>query len=99
MRYTESWLSTEEVATKKGVKPATVVGYLIDAHATGLTLDLDRRPQLSPVCVATVRAATAAVADAGGDVHSVKQVRERLVVVAEMPTYIEVRIQIARDRC
>lgn len=72
--FTEAGLSVVEVAASKAVKPSTVVGYLLDAQANGLPLDLGRLPQLSPACDAALRAATAAVAEEGGDVSSVKQV-------------------------
>ena len=99
--FAESGLSVEEVATEKSVQPATVIGYLLDAETSGLPVDLQRLPQPSPACAAAVRAAVAAVAVEGGDVISVKQVRARLgeicIDAAEVPTYSEIRMQIALD--
>ena len=87
------------MATEKSVQPGTVIGYLLDAEASGLPVDLQRLPQPSPACAAAVRAAVAAVAVEGGDVISVKQVRARLgeIDAAEVPTYSEIRTQIALD--
>jgi hypothetical protein len=94
-------LSVEAVATEKAIQPGTVVGYLLDAQASGLPVELQRLPELSESCVEAVRAASAAVAEQGGDPLSINEIRARLAHGAAAgapttPTYTDVRLFLAR---
>ena len=92
-------LSVEAVATEKAIQPGTVVGYLLDAQASGLPVELQRLPELSESCVEAVRAASAAVAEQGGDPLSINEIRARLAHFAgapTAPTYTDVRLFLAR---
>ncbi len=101
--FMDKGLSVEAVATQKAIRPSTVVGYLLDAQASGLPLDLPRLPELSEPCVEAVRAASAAVAEQGGNPLNINEIRVQLATssdftggVASMPTYTDVRLFLAQ---
>jgi hypothetical protein len=62
-------------------------------------VELQRLPELSESCVEAVRAASAAVAEQGGDPLSINEIRARLAPYAgapTAPTYTDVRLFLAR---
>jgi ATP-dependent DNA helicase RecQ len=93
--FTEAMLSVDEVARAKAVKTDTVIGYLLDVYMNGWPLDFSRLPRLRTEDVTAVRDAVKGVQSDGGDIGSMKQIRERLVD-PEFP-YIDIRLQLARD--
>eukprot|EP01043_Picozoa_sp_COSAG02_P008478 COSAG02_NODE_272_length_26345_cov_761.363179_5_plen_1026_part_00 len=93
--FTEAGLSVDEVASAKTVKTDTVIGYLLDVYMNGWPLEFDRLPRLRSEDVKAVRAAVDSVQADGGDISSMKLIRERLVD-QDFP-YIDIRLQLARD--
>jgi hypothetical protein len=93
--FTEAGFSVDEVASAKAVKTDTVIGYLLDVYMNGWPLEFSRLPRLRPQDTKAVRAAVDSVQADGGDISSMKLIRERLVD-QDFP-YIDIRLQLARD--
>ena len=93
--FTEAGLSVDEVASAKAVKTDTVIGYLLDMYMNGWPLEFSRLPRLRSEDAKAVRVAITSVQADGGDISSMKLIRERLVD-QDFP-YIDIRLQLARD--
>ena len=93
--FTEELQSVEQVATSKQVKVDTVINYLLDVYMNGWPLEFDRLPRLPAADVKDIQAAVKSIVADGGDLTSMKAIKERLVDM-EVP-YINIRLQLARD--